>query len=409
MRVDLVDAIDELWSREYGDVPWVRQPIVLFPSAGRRGRLFQFIVEGGSGALRITPGQRSLADGPFVDLSADLYELSRTPDQLGILLRVDDHQSIDCLRVEQVGDDCGVARMVCLEQDAQQGHWEVIYNSIDRGRQLQSHAQQLINATKVPFKGDLSEFIAHLVEGEHRKAASVFERSKHLRRHQAGLQRLTERFELQINAHGMKRTFKFWRKSEKVAYLQGTSELIQALAGLSVYVCMGFGAVLGYIRDQDLIAHDDDLDVLVAFEMPGVADLAQALVLTEQALRAAGFEVVGHFFSHLWVKTPGGHRADVFVGLVEPGGELSFYPSSRRSLMACDVFPTIEGHLHGVSLPMPADCESYLCKTYGESWRRPDIGFAHPWDRDAYADIAGVRATPATWTRGEMARRMAAR
>ncbi len=409
MRVDLVDVIDDWWSRHYSDIPWLRQPITISTSAGCRGHVFQFVVELGSGSLQLTPGRQSGPGGAIVDLPPDAYRLAHTQDRLGIVLRIEDGHPIDLIRVEQVGDDCPAAQLVCLEHDAEQGQWEVIYNSINRGRQLQADMHQLVDKAKVPYKEDLVAFVAHLVERDYRKATSVFERSGHLRRHQASLQRLTERFELQLNAHGMKRTFKFWRPAEKIAYLDATRELIRVLSHLSAHVSMGFGAVLGYVRDQNLIAHDDDLDVLVAFEMPAVADLAQALALAGEAVRAAGFEVVGHFFSHLWVKMPGGHRVDLFVGLIEPGEALSFYPSSRRGLRFFDVFPAVEGRLHGVALPMPADCEAYLRSTYGESWRQPDIGFAHPWDRDAYADIAGVRASPPLWTRGEMARRAGAR
>lgn len=405
MKVDWVDAIDELWSREFSDVPWLDQAITIWPAQRDRGQLFQFMVEGGCGSLSITPGERRGPQGSVVDLEPELYELSQTPDQLGILLRVAPGQPVDCIRIEQFSPDHRIARLVCLQHVPAEGQWEVIYNSIDRGKQLQADAQALINQTKVPFKIELSSFIGHLIAGDHRGAVWVFEKSSHLRRQQARLQRLTQRFELQLNAHGMKRTFKFWRESEKIAYLHGAGRLIQALGKLSPYVSLGFGAVLGYVRDQDLIGHDDDLDVLVGFESPAVADLGQALELTAQALRDAGFEVVGHFFSHLWVKTPGGQRADVFVGLIEPDDTLSFYPSARRSLRPSDVFPTAEGALYGVVLPMPAHCESYLRKTYGESWREPDIGFAHPWDRDDYADIAGTRLVPPTSTRGEVIRR----
>ena len=57
---------------------------------------------------------------------------------------------------------------------------------------------------------------------------------------------------------------------------------------------------------------------------------------------------------------------------------------------------------------MPADCEAYLAGTYGAGWRKPDIAFAHPWDRTAYADIAGERAKAPLRTRAELAKRDAA-
>lgn len=405
MKVDLVDAIDELWCRDFGDVPWRRQALSIRPTEGGEARLFQFVVEGGAGMFQITPCHRSGGQGPLVDLDPDLYELSQTPDQLGILLRIAPGPAVDCIRIEQAGLECPVAKAVCLQHDPAQDQWEVIYNSIDRHKRLLASARERVEQSSVPFKTDLIDFLTHLLAHDIRRTSAAFEKSPALRKHQAGLQRLTERFELQLNAHGLKRTFKFWTTHEKVRYLEGARDLMQALRGVSPHVCLGFGAVLGHVRDQDLIGHDDDLDILVAFQTPEVPDLGRALARAEQALQGSGFEVVGHFFSHLWVRTPGGHRADVFVGLIEDGDQLAFYPSARHSLQLPDVFPAVDGHLHGVALAMPANCLGYLANTYGASWREPDIQFAHPWDRQAYADIAGARSKPAIWTRGELARR----
>ncbi len=404
MKVDLVDAIDALWRRDFLDVPWLEQALTVQPGARRPGPLFQFIIEGGGSALEITPGARLEPGGPVLDLDPSLYELERTPDQLGILLRVAPGQAVDGIRIVQSSQDRRLARLVCLENDPAEGQWEVIYNSIDRGKQFLAAADRLADRAGGSLPADLVLFLRHLVGLDFRKAGAAFEKSAHLRRRQSDLQRFTERFELQLNAHGMKRTFKFWHEREKAEYLEGTKELAEALRRVSPHVSLGFGAVLGHERDRDLIGHDDDLDLLLAFEATAVADLGRALDITARALAEAGFEVQGHFFSHLWVRTRNGHRVDVFVGLIEADDTLSFYPSARRSLRPSDVFPAVEATLYGVALPMPARSGNYLCKTYGEAWREPDIGFAHPWDRDAYADIAGVRAVPPIRTRGEMAR-----
>jgi hypothetical protein len=60
--------------------------------------------------------------------------------------------------------------------------------------------------------------------------------------------------------------------------------------------------------------------------------------------------------------------------------------------------------IHGVPLPLPADCEEYLRFAYGPNWRYPDLDFSDPWDRSEYADIAGARTDPIQRTRGELKR-----
>ena len=58
--------------------------------------------------------------------------------------------------------------------------------------------------------------------------------------------------------------------------------------------------------------------------------------------------------------------------------------------------------MYGVEIPVPVNSEIYLQKTYGEMWGKPDIRFSHPWNRDEYSDIAGIRNRPIMWTRGEL-------
>src|SRR5690606_38708793 len=59
--------------------------------------------------------------------------------------------------------------------------------------------------------------------------------------------------QLDWNHHGVRRTFKYWTKGEKVKYIKAANEFIDNLAReLSPHVCLGFGSVLSLVRDQDL-------------------------------------------------------------------------------------------------------------------------------------------------------------
>ncbi len=406
MKVDILEAIDALWARDFPDVPWTTGAVHV--EAPPRHGLLQFLVDGGSGTYRITPEGRDRSSGERADLPASAYRLSLAPEGGGILLRVDPAFAFERVRLAQAGDGARPARVACLWQDAVAGQWEVVHNTLDRERALVRAIEQLMAKRKLPFAEDLLKFLRHLLAGQPNRAMSVLDDSASLKRQVDGLRPLCERFQQQLNAHGMKRTFRFWSTPEKAAYLAGTKALMEALSTLTGEVCLGFGAVLGLVRDQDLIGHDDDLDILVAFDRREVADLGQALARVEDFLVARGYEVKGRFFSHLWVRMADGRQVDVFVGLVEEGGSVSFYPSARHSLRQDDLFPLGAARLCGVELPVPADCEAYLAGTYGAGWRKPDIAFAHPWDRTAYADIAGERAKAPLRTRAELAKRDAA-
>jgi hypothetical protein len=54
----------------------------------------------------------------------------------------------------------------------------------------------------------------------------------------------------QWNRHGIRRTFRFWATSERRAYLRFTNQVITELRSISDGVCLGFGAVLGLVRDR---------------------------------------------------------------------------------------------------------------------------------------------------------------
>jgi hypothetical protein len=193
------------------------------------------------------------------------------------------------------------------------------------------------------------------------------------------------------NSHGVVRPFRYWSVDEKTAYLQQVKELVEDLRRLSTSVCLGFGFVLAHVRDGDLIPHDDDLDVLIAFDRRECPSISQGLRLLRAHLAECGYEVSGDLFSHRWVMKPGWNWAfpyvDVFVGLVEDG-RVSWYPSARGLLETQDVFPPLVVQQFGIECLIPRNPLKYLALTYGEHWRRPDPGFGHPWDEAGYSDIA---------------------
>lgn len=193
------------------------------------------------------------------------------------------------------------------------------------------------------------------------------------------------------NAHGIAKPFKYWSFDEKAAYLAQVKELVDDLQRLSENVCLGFGFVLAHVRDGDFIPHDDDVDVLIAFDRTKVLSIGAGLQQLESHLAASGYLVSGSGFSHRWVMKANWDWShpyvDVFVGLIE-SGRVSWFPSERNLLEMQDVFPSLRVNQFGVECPIPRNPLRYLELTYGSGWRNPDPEFGHPWDQSAYADIA---------------------
>jgi hypothetical protein len=199
---------------------------------------------------------------------------------------------------------------------------------------------------------------------------------------------------MEWTVHGPQRCFRFWTEQEKVRYIGSAVEITDALASLTPHVCFGFGAALSVVRDGALIPHDDDLDIIIAFDPHEASTLAEGLALVEQHLRPLGFTVTGNFSAHRHVRKPGAKHVDVFVGLFE-GDVVSWYPGARGALTRDMMFPASSAPLMGIACPLPRNPLVYLERLYGSGWRHPDPHCRHPWDRTAYADLAGGR-TPAT-------------
>lgn len=195
------------------------------------------------------------------------------------------------------------------------------------------------------------------------------------------------RRQLEWTSHGARRSFRFWSVSEKVEYITLAAELAHDLVGLSEDVCFGFGSVLSAVRNGDLVEHDDDLDLIVGFRPDKAATISEAKRITKKFLEDLGYQVSGNFFSHWHVRCRG-QKIDVFVGVYEEGDCIGWFPGRRRALERAQIFPPRLIDLLGVACPVPRDPERYLEVTYGPSWRSPDPGWKHDWDRSSYLDIA---------------------
>lgn len=197
------------------------------------------------------------------------------------------------------------------------------------------------------------------------------------------------RRELEWNIHGIRRSFRFWSEQEKQEYVGFAVDVMNCLRQLNDNVCFGFGSTLGIVRDQQLIPHDDDADVLIGFEQSEVPSLNQGLAMIEDCLRSKGFIVLGEYTSYRWVLPPSGKgsKLDAFVGLIESDDSVSWYPGKRGALTREMMFPPSYRTFHGHDCPIPRQPEAYLEQIYGKDWRVPNPHFRHTWRRKAYADI----------------------
>jgi hypothetical protein len=177
--------------------------------------------------------------------------------------------------------------------------------------------------------------------------------------------------------HGIKRTFRFWPEQEKQDYVGFAVDVVRCLQELNANVSLGFGTVLGLVREQDLIPHDDDADVLIGFEPEQASTLNEGRELIKQCLQDHGYIVSKNRVSCYWVESPGINRKlDAFAGIFE-AGTISWYPGKRGALTRDMVFPPIYIERFGHSCPIPREPERYLEQIYGPDWKTPSPHFRH--------------------------------
>lgn len=189
--------------------------------------------------------------------------------------------------------------------------------------------------------------------------------------------------ELEWTGHGINRTFRFWSEEKKADYLRFTMKVLDHL-DRRYDVALGYGSVLSIIRDEDLIPHDDDLDIIVSVNAADIGTYNDALLGMHDYLEEAGFRVHGDYVAHRHA-SDGVFIVDVFLGLQE-GSYVSWHPGPRNQLLYDDVFPPSEANLFGLDCWIPRDPDRYLEVVYGKDWRTPIAGWTHNFDPSPYAD-----------------------
>lgn len=181
----------------------------------------------------------------------------------------------------------------------------------------------------------------------------------------------------ELSSHGIQRTFRFWSDAEQataVARLEGPRAVLAA-AGHDVF--LGYGALLGFVRDGALIPHDDDLDLVVLLEDAAPDGLAAVAAL----LAAAGFDTEAQSAFNLHVRRRGAPELICDLFLARREGETAlFHPARQPRVPLAAIRPLRPTEMFGHPITVPANVFAVLEAWYGPGWRAPDPNFFHDWD-----------------------------
>ena len=181
----------------------------------------------------------------------------------------------------------------------------------------------------------------------------------------------------EVSSHGIKRTFRFWTEAEQAAAVERLQAPRAALVAAGHEVFLGYGALLGFVRDGALIPHDDDLDLIVLQDESqpgGVAAMAAILA-------ASGFKTEAKSPFNLHVHRAGqpGTVCDLFLARRE-GEAAVFHPARQPRVPLAAILPLRPTQMFGHPIAVPANVFVVLEAFYGPGWRKPDPNFFHEWD-----------------------------
>ncbi|UYM06606.1 hypothetical protein [Solicola gregarius] len=142
------------------------------------------------------------------------------------------------------------------------------------------------------------------------------------------------------------------------------------------------GTLLGLVRGDGVIAHDDDVDLAVVLHADDADAAAYEWLELRRRLREDGLldiEFDERALVHTKAASPDGLLIDLFPGWIGDG-RLYLWPYSFGDVAVEDVLPlTAVAVDENSDLPGPARPEALLSANYGDDWRTPDPLFAFDW------------------------------
>lgn len=169
---------------------------------------------------------------------------------------------------------------------------------------------------------------------------------------------------------------------QKENFLVAIDRIISILEPAGIQVMLGYGTLLGAVRDGQFMAHDDDVDLIVFDGSKSQADAEAGKGRIVELLKANGENARDLGFWHLH-SVANGMTVDLFPTWQE-GDEffITMQQLKIRPVPVKKMLPVTKVKLYDRSYPAPADCASFLEDRYGVGWNVPDPYYEWPWKVD---------------------------
>jgi SAM-dependent methyltransferase/tetratricopeptide (TPR) repeat protein len=148
-----------------------------------------------------------------------------------------------------------------------------------------------------------------------------------------------------------------------------------------------YGTMLGAVREQNFIGHDNDFDTVYISGHTSPEAVREEFRTICDFLIDRGYSLRVKT-THTWVRVPGSgpeldklytHKMDIFFGWFDEDGylQISYGHHGQAVRKSGEFFQFRDQRLGIGEVPVPLNAEDILAQLYGEGWREPDPGFTH--------------------------------
>ena len=195
-----------------------------------------------------------------------------------------------------------------------------------------------------------------------------------------------------LSHHGYNRSASFldtsfvWRSLEEFSYV---------VKELGYQTFLVSGTLLGIVRDNKLIAHDDDIDVSIYLGNGSFEQIAERFNLLKDQLNELNLidnSFKGTFFR---IKLCQGVIIDAFPSWSKDNS-VYVYPHTFGCFNLSDLLP-FSDHSRGDALyTLPNNPKKLLTSNYGHNWKSPDPTWEFDWDnaKEVFYEFLDAYASP---------------
>jgi hypothetical protein len=201
-------------------------------------------------------------------------------------------------------------------------------------------------------------------------------------------------------------TFSTRDRGDIVGLLDAVQAVLEALRKAGAQPFVGYGTLLGAVREGKVLGHDNDADIAYVSDASTPVDVILESFRLQREVRAQGFETVrysGAAFKILVDEADGFRRGlDVFGGFLDHG-RLYLMGEVGTRFERDWIYPLGTARLEGIEVPVPARPEKLLEAMYGPGWKVPDPAFKFETSRSTRRALndwfRGLRPNFSEWQR----------